>query len=100
VYYRGEAAIDSAKGTVQVALPPYAAAVATDYTVQVTAILGQHDVAPRCYAAGRVTAEGTFAVFGPPGAFFWHVYGKRASVDVEPRKADTAVKGDGPYRWI
>jgi hypothetical protein len=71
-----------------------------DFTVQVTAIMGEHDVAPRCYAASRVGADGHFTVFGPPGEFFWHAYGRRAAVEVEPLKAAIEVRGEGPYRYI
>jgi hypothetical protein len=44
--------------------------------------------------------EGIFKVFGKPGAFFWHVYGSRHKIDVEPLKASVDLKGSGPYKWI
>jgi hypothetical protein len=98
VYYRGrgEVPAESVEWEVRVQLPAYAAAVATDFTVHVTSI-GRGG---RVYGSSEVAADGSFFVYGPPGAFFWHVYGKRAAVEVEPLKADVAVKGDGPYRWI
>jgi hypothetical protein len=41
-----------------------------------------------------------FTVFGENGKFFWIVHGKRCSIDVEPDKSTTVVKGTGPYKWI
>jgi hypothetical protein len=32
--------------------------------------------------------------------FFWTVYGKRQTIEVEPLKQKVNVKGEGPYRWI
>jgi hypothetical protein len=99
VYYRGEGVIEAGKGVMRVELPAYATALATDFTVQVTAIMGDTDVGVRSYAAGRVV-DGAFTVYGSPGEFFWQVVGRRATVEVEPRKADVAVRGEGPYRYI
>lgn len=28
------------------------------------------------------------------------VFGKRQSIEVEPSKSTTLVRGDGPYKWI
>jgi hypothetical protein len=44
--------------------------------------------------------NGSFEVFGSPGEFYWHVYGKRLSIQVEPKKKDIILKGSGPYRWV
>jgi len=44
--------------------------------------------------------KGKFRVYGEPGEFTWLVYGKRGSINVEPRKDSVNVKGDGPYKWI
>jgi hypothetical protein len=52
------------------------------------------------YSASEVAADGSFFIYGPPGAFFWHAYGRRAAVEVEPLKAAVEVRGDGPYRYI
>lgn len=95
VYYRGESAIPDGATQVTIALPPYAAAIATDYTVQITPI-----DEPRVLAASRVTSDGTFRVCGPAGPFYWQVTGRRQPVEVEPLKATTTVQGTGPYRWI
>jgi hypothetical protein len=100
VYYRGEAAVPEGAQQVVVRLPAYAAVVATDYSVQITPIFsGSLAGALPSYAASRVV-DGAFTVYGAAGEFFWHVVGRRAAVEVEPRKADVEVKGDGPYRWI
>ncbi len=41
-----------------------------------------------------------FKVFGENCSFYWVVYGRRLSIDVEPLKESVDVKGDGPYKWI
>jgi hypothetical protein len=104
VYYRGEATIEAGKRVVRVALPAYAAALATDFTVHITPILkGEEEVeeaAPTYYASRLDRATGTFTVCGPAGEFFWQAVGRRAAIEVEPRKDTVEVKGSGPYRWI
>jgi hypothetical protein len=103
VYYRGEGVVEAGKGGVRVELPAYAAALAVDFTVQVTAVDSEEeaeaDAPVRIYAAGAVVG-GAFRVRGPAGRFFWHATGRRALVEVEPLKAAVEVKGDGPYRYI
>lgn len=32
--------------------------------------------------------------------FYWHVYGKRKEICVEPFKKDAHLRGSGPYKWI
>ena len=44
--------------------------------------------------------NGEFTVYGPSGKFFWTVFGKRLDLIVEPKKEDTIVEGQGPYKWI
>jgi hypothetical protein len=44
--------------------------------------------------------DNKFKVFGKNGDFYWHVYGKRHDIEVEPDKATTNVRGDGPYKYI
>jgi hypothetical protein len=51
------------------------------------------------YMASEVS-NGAFTVYGPPGKFFWHVYGTRMDVEAEPLKSSVTVKGSGPYKWI
>jgi len=92
VYYRGESKIDQT--SVVVRLPEYVESLATDFTVHVTPI-GE----PRLLGTSRVT-DGKFTVYGAPGEFFWVVYGKRGSIEVEPLKRNVRIAGEGPYRWI
>jgi hypothetical protein len=94
VYYRGRGTVAAEEVVVQ--LPAYAAAVATDFTVHITAI----GPGGRVYSASEVAADGSFTVYGPPGAFFWQVMGRRVAITVEPLKEAVAVAGDGPYRYI
>lgn len=53
---------------------------------------------PLVYYASTVE-DNTFKVFGKNGSFYWHVYGKRSSLNVEPNKEDVIVHGNGPYKW-
>lgn len=92
VYYRGESVILEDECVVE--LPSYVESLAKDFTVNVTPI-GK----PRLLGTSRV-ARGKFTVYGPPGEFFWVVYGKRGSVDVEPLKNETVINGQGPYKWV
>ena len=44
--------------------------------------------------------DGKFYVYGSPGEFFWTVYAKRCSIEVEPFKKEVSIHGSGPYKWI
>jgi hypothetical protein len=44
--------------------------------------------------------DNKFTVYGENCEFFWTVFGKRLSFEIEPNKKDVVVKGDGPYKWI
>jgi len=96
VYYRGEGIIYPESACTEIVLPDYVKDLATDFTIQITAI-GSNN----CLYTSRVDQIlGTFKVFGNPGSFFWHVHGKRQNVEVEPRKDSVNIKGSGPYKWI
>ena len=95
VYYRGKGEITDGE-SVAVQLPSYVAALATEFTVQVTGI---YDGKIKVYNASEVE-EGSFKVFGENGKFYWTVYGMRNSIVVEPEKSQVDVKGSGPYLWI
>ena len=101
VYYRGRATIPIGATHTTVHLPPYAAALATDFTVQLTPIATTTTTSTTIipYASTEVT-DGVFDIYGPPGSVFWHVHGSRVAITVEPLKAAVSVKGDGPYKWI
>ena len=80
-----------------VKLPDYVNTLATDFTINVTPI-------GKCIplATSRVF-NGTFEVISDTSEeieFYWTVFGKRGTINVEPKKSDTVVNGDGPYRWI
>jgi hypothetical protein len=96
VYYRGTAEIADLESSVTITLPDYVDALATDFTVQITPI---YNGTIRTLNASRVS-NNRFTVYGDSGAFSWHVHGRRAVVDVEPKKSDVVVQGDGPYKWI
>ena len=98
VYYRGKGRIDSnLDDETEIVLPEYLKYIATDFTIQITSIGKESSL----YKTSEVDEEnGTFKVFGKSGKFFWHVYGKRRSIQVEPLKSSVDVKGSGPYKWI
>jgi len=98
VYYRGEGSISSNEMYTTIYLPRYVDQFATDYTVQITSIYTPGSTIGT-YASSRVI-QGVFQVYGPPGSFYWHVHGKRGSIDVEPLKSAVTVRGEGPYKWI
>ena len=97
VYYRGKDAILSNECTIQ--LPEYVFAIATEFTVLVTPIYENNFVQLACSEVNN----NQFTVYSSgPTKFYWHVYGKRQTIDIEPSKDDVVVKGDlnGPYKWI
>jgi hypothetical protein len=98
VYYRGEGEIKAGASSVVINLPDYVDKIASDFNVQITPIYTEGD-AIVSLAASRVV-NNRFSVCGAPGAFYWVVYGKRLSIDVEPEKATTSLKRQGPYTWI
>jgi hypothetical protein len=84
-------------------LPEYVDALATELTVHVTPIIdnsAQYDPTKNYNYVATLPEENKFTVHGCPGKFSWIVYGKRATVEVEPYKSSVNVHGDGPYRWI
>jgi hypothetical protein len=73
----------------------YLSSFATDFTVQVTSI-GK----PLTLGVSRVR-NGRFEVYCKENCeFYWTVMGKRCAVVVEPKKSETVINGDGPYRWV
>ena len=96
VYYRGTGTIAELETSVEVELPDYVDALAVDLTVQVTPI---YNGTVRILNASCVS-NNKFTVYGDSGDFHWHVYGRRATVVVEPKKSEVTLHGDGPYRWI
>jgi hypothetical protein len=99
VYYRGIDEITEGQ-KVKLSLPAYVAALATEFTVQVTALAEDED--EELTFGYKVTAvkDSQFTVIGPKGKFSWLVMGKRLPIDVEPSKATSQVRGDGPYTYI
>ena len=96
VYYRGKSSIEDGETSVQVQLPDYVEALATDFTVHITPIYNG-----KIRTLNSTLVEnGQFSVHGEPGPFSWMVYAKRASIEVEPKKDAVNLKGSGPYRWV
>ena len=98
VYYRGEGKIENGK-SVTVKLPDYVSAFASNFTVQITPIYEDDSDDNVVLKTSRVK-DNSFTVHGKNGSFYWVVYGQRGKVNVEPKKADVDVAGDGPYKYI
>ena len=98
VYYRGKATIEN-EGKITIKLPDYVDKLATNFTVQITPIYAPHIVIRNTHTTSEVE-NNEFTVYGDCGSFFWHVYGERRSIIVEPNKEDVEVKGDGPYTYM
>ena len=98
VYYRGRGEIRAGEASTRIELPLYTHALATDFTVQITPIYSGTGIGTG-YAATEVESC-SFTVYGSPGRFYWHVYGRREVIDVEPLRAAVTMQGDGPYRWL
>jgi hypothetical protein len=96
VYYRGQNEILLNECEIQ--LPDYVDALATDFTVHLTPIFEGKFV----QLASSEVKNNKFTVYSSNGGckFYWHVYGKRQTIDVEPDKRSVVVKGSGPYKWI
>jgi len=94
VYYRGTGTITDS--SVVITLPDYVKHIASEFTVQVTPV---YNGTIRTLNTSCVS-NNSFTVYGLPGDFYWHVYGKRLTIEVEPDTANSMVYGDGPYRWI
>ena len=95
VYYRGKGEITN-NSSVEIELLSYVEKLAKDLTVQVTPI---YDGKNRLLNSSEVE-NNKFTVYGENGKFFWHLYGLRSEIIVEPSKDSVFVKGDGPYKWI
>jgi hypothetical protein len=104
VYYRGEGRILNNK-SVTIELPSYVSSLAKKFTVQVTPLVLTDDedednlCCNKCYAASKVR-DNKFTVYGKNGEFYWHVHGERSSIEIEPKKSETIVRGEGPYKYI
>ena len=96
VYYRGEGRIEAESACTEIVLPEYVKDLATDFTIQLTPVGSNNSL----YATRVDQETGVFKVYGHSGEFFWHVYGKRQSIEVEPLKSSVELKGSGPYTWI
>jgi len=98
VYYRGTSEILENTNSIIISLPSYANKIAQDFTIQITPIFTGKKREKITYEVTEVK-DGNFMVYGEPGKFYWHVYGKRATIEVEPYKKDISVQGSGPYTW-
>ena len=98
VYYRGESTIENNQSVV-VKLPDYVSSFATNFSINITPIYSDDSDENIVYRTSRVK-DNAFTVHGKNGSFYWIVYGQRGKVDVEPKKSEVQVSGDGPYKYI
>ena len=106
VYYRGEGEITNGH-SVSIELPNYVSKIATNFTVQITPLYegdGDDNIIESSLYSTRVK-NNMFKVYtsnkiSKSIKFFWHVYGTRQKVDVEPLRNKNIVRGEGPYKWI
>jgi hypothetical protein len=98
VYYRGKAAV--CDKFVEVELPNYVDALATNFTVHVTPIFDEDNIEENGTYKVTAVKNGKFKIYGPKGSVNWIVYGSRGDIEVEPLRSNVDVKGNGPYKWI
>ncbi len=104
MYYRGTAVIPAGTNFVELTLPAYVDAIASEFTVNVTPVIDAATEYIPTLACSRVK-QGKFKVFTAtqtllPCTFDYLVFGNRFPIQVEPKKTDVQVKGTGPYTWI
>jgi len=105
VYYRGKGEITDDNSTT-VYLPGYVSSIASDLTVELTAIRSKPNPNPNpnpnptknVYETSEIE-NNQFKVYGKNGKFNWTVYGKKNDMLVEPEKETILVHGQGPYKW-
>ena len=95
VYYRGKSEITNNEHTI-IQLPDYVIGLASDFTINVTGI---YDGKIKIYNCSEVDHIGRFKVYGENGKFHWTVMGKRSNINIEPKKNEITIKGNGPYKW-
>ena len=103
VYYRGTSFLEHKEKYREIILPDYVDAIATEFTVHLTAIIDEVEedfpVIPTL-AASKVK-KGKFRVYGTTACHFdYLVMAKRLSIPVEPLKSEVNIKRWGPYTWI
>lgn len=102
VYYRGEGRTIIDNSVCIVELPPYAEKIASHFSIHLTPILDNDHSFKNSHSllASRVQ-NGSFSVWSKYKCnFFWIVYGRRITINVEPLKSDYDIKGNGPYNWL
>lgn len=97
VFYRGESETEGRAGkfTAEVSLPSYAAALADNFSVQITPIGTSTNFSVSKVQDGKFSVQTSDAC-----EFFWTVFARRGEINVEPKKEDVRVSGDGPYKYI
>jgi hypothetical protein len=99
VYYRGRGEI--LENEINIKLPKYVENLIkkNSETIHVTPIYNGK-INRYLSVSNYDKNENSFSVYGEPGEFNWVFYATRETINVEPYKKNTKVKGDGPYTWI
>ena len=98
VYYRGRSLIKPNERQTTIVLPDYVNQMATEFTIQLTPIY--NGIPCQEILSATDVSNNSFNVFGPPGPFYWHVYGLRQTIETEPDMDKVQLQGMGPYRWL
>ena len=103
VYYRGQGFIESESCTIN--LPTYTKhwknfSVYLTPKLPIPKTLGRSATVNFPLSTSDVE-NGKFTVFGNTGTTFnWVVYASRGDIEVEMKKSNVKVKGQGPYRYV
>jgi hypothetical protein len=100
VYYRSESRINMDSNFVTIFLPEYVSKIANSFSIQITQICEDSDSEFIQFKTSRVK-NNSFTVYGKPNSsFYWHVYGKRNEIEIEPKKEKTILHSFGPYTYL
>jgi hypothetical protein len=123
VYYRGTSFLDPAEKYREIALPAYADALATEFTVHVTPVMADDNTSEFVTLMVSRVKEGKFKVYREkpkikfltrawkwllrkkksknlPVHFDYIVFAKRLEMNVEPLKTEVTINRIGPYTWL
>ena len=101
IYYRGKNKIDIDNKCI-IKLPDYVNEIGCDFTINVTNIIDidNIEISKNMLLVTEVK-NNEFIVYGINGQeFYWIVFGKRITINIEPDKNMVNIFGKGPYQWI
>ncbi len=99
VYIRGTGEIPAGSRKVNVVLPSYYKAF-NMYTVSVRTICETDSDLERVVGASSVRNKEFTVWSNRAGPFYWCVFARRHSIEVEPYKEGKIIQGNGPYVFL